>query len=49
MKIVLSLSEVDEILINHLCEKGKLEYGTETEVEWRLVSNTNNSYIIIEQ
>lgn len=49
MKITLSLSEVDQIIIEHLCKIGKLEYDTETAVTWRVAKNLEDSYIEIEQ
>jgi len=49
MKIVLSLSEIGQILVDHLCKTGKLEYDTEAVATWRVAKNLDDSYIEIEQ
>lgn len=49
MKIVLSLHEVGQLLTDHLCKTGKLEYDTEIEMSWRIAKNLDDSFIVIEQ
>jgi hypothetical protein len=49
MKIVLSINEVNEILVDYLYSKGKLENKT-TDIHWCVAhNNVKESYIEFEQ
>ena len=49
MKIVLSLNEVGEILVDHLRKTGKLE-NVETDLHWHVSKNNlKDSYVEIKQ